>query len=167
MNSPATSGDPGSGAAPRGPLTVEQYLSAVLDDVLSPTPTTLPLADCAGLVLAEDVAAKLPVPPFTNSAMDGFAVRAADLVAGGGTSGAGATLPVSADIPAGTAPGPLVPGTAARIMTGAPVPDGADAIIPVEDTDSAPGPRACPATVTVSAQVAGRVRAGAHVRPAG
>ena len=181
MNSPATSGDPGSGAAPRGPLTVEQYLSAVLDDVPSPTPTTLPLADCAGLVLAEDVAAKLPVPPFTNSAMDGFAVRAADLVAGGGTSGAsgaddassvsghgaGATLPVSADIPAGTAPGPLVPGTAARIMTGAPVPDGADAIIPVEDTDSAPGPRACPATVTVSAQVAGRVRAGAHVRPAG
>lgn len=187
MNSPATSGDPGSGAAPRGPLTVEQYLTAVLDDVPSPTPTTLPLADCAGLVLAEDVAAKLPVPPFTNSAMDGFAVRAADLVAGGGTSGAGgaggaggaddassvsghgagATLPVSADIPAGTAPGPLVPGTAARIMTGAPVPDGADAIIPVEDTDSAPGPRPCPATVTVSAEVAGRVRAGAHVRPAG
>ena len=111
----------------------DENLSAVLDDVPSPTPTTLPLADCAGLVLAEDVAAKLPVPPFTNSAMDGFAVRAADLVAGGGTSGAGgaggaddassvsghgagATLPVSADIPAGTAPGPLEPGTAARII---------------------------------------------------
>lgn len=55
----------------------------MLDDVPSPTPTTLPLADCAGLVLTEDVAAKLPVPPFTNSAMDGFAVRAADLVAEG------------------------------------------------------------------------------------
>ncbi|MFD5868202.1 gephyrin-like molybdotransferase Glp [Corynebacterium sp. NPDC060344] len=187
MNSPATGGDAESGAAPQGPLTVAQYLRAVLDDVPAPTPTTLPLADCAGLVLADDVAAKLPVPPFTNSAMDGFAVRAADLAgglarAGGGGTGeaaaaahgdtddagaAAVTLPVSADIPAGTAPEPLAPGTAARIMTGAPVPDGADAVIPVENTDSAPGPRPCPATITVSAEVAAGVSAGAHVRPAG
>lgn len=184
MNSTVTGDDAAPGRSPSGPLTVEQYLAVVLDDVPAPTPTTLPLADCAGLVLAGDVAAKLPVPPFTNSAMDGFAVRAADTASGGAVAAAGSsaatgsagastggaassaatvTLPVSADIPAGTWPGPLEPGTAARIMTGAPVPDGADAIVPVEDTDSAPGPRPCPATITVPAGVV----AGAHVRPAG
>lgn len=161
MNSPAPGGDSGTGAAPSGPLTVEQYLRVVLDDVPAPEPATLPLAECAGLVLAADITAKLPVPPFTNSAMDGFAVRIADLEGAG--AAATVTLPVSADIPAGTAPGPLAPGTAARIMTGAPVPEGADAVVPVEDTDSAPGPRPCPDTISVPA----RVRAGAHIRPVG
>lgn len=180
MSSPTTSDDPRPGASAEGPLTVEEYLAVVLDDVPAPTPVSLPLEDCAGLTLADDVVAKLPVPTFTNSSMDGFAVRTADLAeagraggngrgggageAGGtGRAGATVTLPVSADIPAGVAPEPLVPGTAARIMTGAPVPDGADAVVPVEHTDSAPGPRPCPATITVPAEVA----AGAHVRPAG
>ncbi|MBP2333178.1 MULTISPECIES: gephyrin-like molybdotransferase Glp [Corynebacterium] len=162
MNPTVTGDDAAPGRSPSTPLTVEQYLAVVLDDVPAPAPTTLPLADCAGLILADDVAATLPVPPFTNSAMDGFAVRTADMA-----SGVGVTLPVSADVPAGTWPGPLEQGTAARIMTGAPVPDGADAIIPVEDTDSAPGPRSCPTTVTLTADVTGRVRAGVHIRPAG
>lgn len=162
MNPTVTGDDAAPGRSPSTPLTVEQYLAIVLDDVPAPTPTTLPLADCAGLVLADDVAATLPVPTFTNSAMDGFAVRTADVA-----PAAGVTLPVSADVPAGTWPEPLEPGTAARIMTGAPVPDGADAIVPVEDTDSAPGPRPCPTTVTLTADVTGRVRADAHIRPAG
>lgn len=168
-------------AGPAGPLTVGEYLAEVLADVPALPPRHLPLAECGGLVLAEDAAALLPVPPFTNSAMDGFAVRAADVSdvaaekpgdsnengagsVGGDRNGAGSVeLPVSADIPAGAAPGPLAPGTAARIMTGAPLPDGADAVVPVEETDSAPGPRPCPPTVRVPASV----RAGDHVRPVG
>lgn len=166
MNSGSTSGNDTTSATARRPLAIAEYLREVLGLVPAPEPATLPLDQCAGLVLAADVTAALPVPPFTNSAMDGFAVRTADLAtarAGGDGGDATVTLPVSADIPAGTAPGPLEPGTAARIMTGAPVPDGADAVVPVEDTDSAPGPRPCPAHITVPADV----RPGAHVRPAG
>ncbi len=80
---------------------------------------------------ATDTRRRSPIslPPFTNSAMDGYAVRAADAVAG-------AVLEVTADIPAGrTEVPPLEPGAAHRIMTGAPLPEGADAIVPVEHTD--------------------------------
>lgn len=91
------------------------------------------LADALGRVLAGDLLAPVPVPLFRNSQMDGYAVRAADVV--GASADAPVRLPVSAEIPAapGT-PAALVPGSAARIMTGAPVPDGADAVVPVEDT---------------------------------
>ena len=90
----------------------------------------LPVADCLGLVLAEDVVATVPLPPFDNSAMDGYAVRAADVAA------VPVELPVVDDIPAGrTASAPLEAGTAHRIMTGAPVPAGADAVVQVEWTD--------------------------------
>ncbi|MFJ6670040.1 gephyrin-like molybdotransferase Glp [Actinosynnema sp. NPDC091369] len=90
----------------------------------------LAVADCLGLVLARDVVAGVPLPPFDNSAMDGYAVRAADVAA------VPVELPVVEDIPAGrTSVGPLEPGTAHRIMTGAPVPPGADAVVQVEWTD--------------------------------
>ncbi|XVV04317.1 molybdopterin molybdotransferase MoeA [Actinosynnema sp. CA-248983] len=90
----------------------------------------LPVADCLGLVLAADLVAPIPLPPFDNSAMDGYAVRAADLAE------VPVTLPVADDIPAGrTSLVPLEPGTAQRIMTGAPVPAGADAVVQVEWTD--------------------------------
>ncbi|KOX33941.1 molybdopterin molybdenumtransferase [Saccharothrix sp. NRRL B-16348] len=89
-----------------------------------------PVADCLGLVLAEDLVATVPLPPFDNSAMDGYAVRAADVAS------VPVELPVVEDIPAGrTASGPLAAGTAHRIMTGAPVPVGADAVVQVEWTD--------------------------------
>jgi molybdopterin molybdotransferase len=89
-----------------------------------------PVADCLGLVLAEDLVATVPLPPFDNSAMDGYAVRAADVAS------VPVELPVVDDIPAGrTASGPLAAGTAHRIMTGAPVPVGADAVVQVEWTD--------------------------------
>ncbi len=90
---------------------------------------TVPLAEAQGRVLAADFVSTEAVPPFANSSMDGYAVRVADVPS------APTRLPVSGDIPAGTAPGPLQPGTAMRIMTGAPVPAGADAVIPVEETD--------------------------------
>lgn len=108
---------------------VDEHRAAVAALVPAPRTVDLPVADALGLVLARDVPAPLSLPPFTNSAMDGYAVRAADAVAG-------AVLPVAFDVPAGRTDVPaLPPGTACRIMTGAPVPDGADAIVPVERTD--------------------------------
>lgn len=110
--------------------TVTQH-AQVIADLLQPTPVEATvLRDAQGLVLGEDVRAPLDLPPFANSAMDGYAVRAADLPS------FPVTLPVAQDIPAGrTDVVPLEPGTAARIMTGAPVPPGADVIVQVERTD--------------------------------
>ncbi len=86
------------------------------------------LADGLGRVLAHPVVSPRDVPPWDNSAMDGYAVRVADVVTGAETR-----LPVVQRIPAGTSGQPLAPGTAARIFTGAPVPAGADAVVVQED----------------------------------
>lgn len=90
----------------------------------------VPLREARGLVLAADIVAGEAVPPFANTAMDGYAVRAAD------TAGAPVRLHVVGDLPAGHAPTiPVGPGEAIRIMTGAPIPRGADAIVMVERTE--------------------------------
>jgi molybdopterin molybdotransferase len=95
---------------------------------------TVALTEAQGLVLAEDVVAQLALPVFDNSAMDGYAVRAEDT--SGATPEHPVVLSVAEDIPAGrTDQLKLQPGTAHRIMTGAPLPAGATAIVPVEDTD--------------------------------
>jgi molybdopterin molybdotransferase len=95
---------------------------------------TVALTEAQGLVLADDVVAQLALPVFDNSAMDGYAVRAEDT--SGATPEHPVVLPVAQDIPAGrTDQLMLQPGTAHRIMTGAPVPAGATAIVPVEHTD--------------------------------
>ncbi len=145
--------------------TVEQH-ARIIAGLLTPTPVTpVPLLSCAGLALAEDLPAPIDLPPFANSAMDGYAVRAADI------GSLPVTLPVSQDIPAGrTDTEGLLPGTAARIMTGAPLPPGADVIVQVERTDggvssvridSAPAPG-------VHVRTPGEdVRAGTVVLPAG
>lgn len=92
------------------------------------------LAECVGRVLAEPVFASINFPPFTNSAMDGFAVRAEDLA--GADRQRPISLDVIADVPAGEAPTCIVrSGQAARIMTGAPLPQGANAVVPIEITD--------------------------------
>ena len=91
----------------------------------------VPLAEAAGRVLAEAVVSPIDVPGHDNSAMDGYAVRAAD------TQAAPCVLPVSQRIPAGHNGEPLQPGTAARIFTGAPLPPGADAVIMQEQTEPA------------------------------
>src|SRR6478672_1178018 len=103
----------------------------VIADLLSPTPgDQIPLAESDGLVLDQDLIATIDLPPFANSAMDGYAVRAVDV------QSFPVDLTVSQDIPAGrTDTQPLQPGTAARIMTGAPLPAGADVIVQVERTD--------------------------------
>ena len=91
---------------------------------------TVTTFDADGRVLAQDCVSALQVPPLDNSAMDGYAVRCADVTA------AGVALPVSQRIAAGDAGGPLQPGTAARIFTGAPVPEGADTILMQEDCEA-------------------------------
>jgi molybdopterin molybdotransferase len=88
---------------------------------------TVDLADAFGRVLAEDLISPMTVPPFSNAAMDGYALRAADAAA------AGARLRVTQRVAAGDVAQPLVPGSAARIFTGAQVPDGADAVVMQED----------------------------------
>jgi molybdopterin molybdotransferase len=108
--------------------------------------------DAVGLVLAEDVIAREPVPPFANTGMDGYAVRADD------TAKVPARLRVVDELPAGTAPSRAVgPGEAIRIMTGAPMPDGADAIVMVEAT-RADGD---------DVEILQTAQPGDHVRPAG
>jgi molybdopterin molybdotransferase len=87
--------------------------------------------DADGRVLAQDLVSSLQVPPQDNSSMDGYAVRSSE------TAGQGVVLPVSQRIPAGSVAQALVPGSAARIFTGAPVPPGADAIVMQEDTEPA------------------------------
>jgi molybdopterin molybdotransferase len=116
--------------------TVEEH-QAVVTALLGPLPEErVPLAGANGRVLARDVPARVPLPGFDNSAMDGYAARWDEV--GTATDDAPVRLPVSEDIPAGrTDVVPLRPGTVARIMTGAPMPDGADVVVPVELTDGA------------------------------
>ncbi|TFD13459.1 molybdopterin molybdotransferase MoeA [Cryobacterium sp. TMT1-2-2] len=114
--------------------TVSEQLAVVLGSVAPLLPVRVELDAARGLVLAEDVLTVTDTPPFDNSAMDGYAVIRADLL--GASAQNPITLPVVADLAAGTAENPrLVPGQVARIMTGAPIPDGADAVVPIEDTD--------------------------------
>jgi molybdopterin molybdotransferase len=114
------------------------------------------VADSLGLVAAADVVADFDVPGFDNSAMDGFAIRASDT--SGAATGA-VVLRLVDDLPAGTAARVAIePGTAATIMTGAPLPPGADAVVPWEDTDRGNGE---------AVEVRVVVPAGKHVRPRG
>jgi len=114
---------------------VEDHQRTVAGLLTPRPPARLSLTEADGLVLTEDVVAPLCLPVFDNSAMDGYAVRAADLATA--RPDAPVLLPVAEDIPAGrTDLLQLAPGTAHRIMTGAPVPAGADAIVPVEHTDA-------------------------------
>ncbi|MQY04110.1 molybdotransferase-like divisome protein Glp [Actinomadura macrotermitis] len=114
--------------------TVDEHLADILKSVPVLAPLELALLEAEGAVLAEPVAAPVPLPPFDNSAMDGYAVVAADIAAA--TEAAPAVLPVIGDIAAGDAGVSAIrPGLTARIMTGAPLPAGADAVVPVEWTD--------------------------------
>jgi molybdopterin molybdotransferase len=118
-----------------GPLTtVEEHLAEILGTIRPLVPAELGVGDVDGLVLAEDVTAASPLPSFDNSAMDGYAVRVADVAAA--TEENPVTLPVTAEVAAGdTGLYALQPGTSIKIMTGAMMPDGAEAVVPVEWTD--------------------------------
>jgi molybdopterin molybdotransferase len=131
-------------------LSVDEALERILARVRALEPVTVDLLDALGATLAEDVVADRDVPPFRNSAMDGYAVIAADV------ANAPATLRVVGEIAAGGMPArPIVRGEAMRIMTGAPLPDGADTIVRVEDTDN----RTDSVTITAATKLGTSVRA--------
>ncbi|MFJ7155982.1 gephyrin-like molybdotransferase Glp [Streptomyces sp. NPDC101118] len=154
---------------------VDEHLADVLAAVRPLEPIELQLLDAQGCVLVEDVTVPVALPPFDNSSMDGYAVRVADV------SGAGeeypAVLTVIGDVAAGSGELPTVgPGQAARIMTGAPLPPGAEAVVPVEWTDGGTGGGAATGMTAASAApegAGGEVRvyraaeARAHVRSRG
>jgi molybdopterin molybdotransferase len=113
---------------------VEAHLDDIMAAVLPLGGLELTLSDAHGCVLVEDVHSTFPLPPFDNSAMDGYAVRAQDVATA--TETAPVVLPVVGDVAAGsTSPYTVQPGLCVRIMTGAPMPPGADAVVPLEDTD--------------------------------
>jgi molybdopterin molybdotransferase len=135
---------------------VDAHLADILSVVGPLSSLDFTLLDAHGCVLAEDVVSTHPLPPFDNSAMDGYAVRASDIASA--SSAAPVVLPVVGDIAAGSVtPYTVQPGLCVRIMTGAPMPPGADTVVPLEWTDGG------------IAQVAIRAPAepGRHVRTAG
>src|SRR5438093_135560 len=111
-------------------LSVDEALERILARIAALAPETIALGDALGCVLAEDVVADRDVPPFRNSAMDGYAVRGEDVAR------PSVRLRVVGAVGAGETPARAVGrGEAMRIMTGAPLPDGADTVVRVEDTD--------------------------------
>ncbi|SDG06233.1 molybdopterin molybdotransferase MoeA [Klenkia brasiliensis] len=151
--------------------TVKEHRAAVTALLAGSSPGTeeVPVAAAAGRVLAEDVVAAVGLPVFTNSAMDGYAARWADV--GAAAAGAPVRLPVAEDLPAGRTDVPaLAPGTVHRIMTGAPLPDGADVVVPVEDTDGGTDEvtiTASPAAGTFLRHAGEDIAQGAVALPAG
>jgi len=148
-------------------ISVEEARARILSYVHELEPEEQPLLAALGQALAEDVTASFNIPPLDNTAMDGYAVRAADTA--GASEDAPVELRVIGELAAGYVfDGEVTPGTAVRIMTGAPVPRGADAIVPFEETDESG--RVAPSKV---ARVEGRVRVlkaaapGANIRRAG
>ncbi|MFU8796460.1 MAG: gephyrin-like molybdotransferase Glp [Dehalococcoidia bacterium] len=115
-------------------ISVDEALEKILSHFVILQPEQKPILECLGQVLAEDVHSTIDVPPLDNSAMDGYAVRAADIR--GATESSPRYLRVIGEVAAGSAAETEVtPGTAIRIMTGAPVPCGADTVVRFEDTD--------------------------------
>lgn len=135
---------------------VDEHLAEILRTVPTLPPLNLALLEAGGAVLAEPVSAPVALPPFDNSAMDGYAVCASDLAAA--SDEAPVTLAVVGDVAAGDHDlSAIRPGLCARIMTGAPLPGGADAIIPVEWTDGG----------TVSVRIRRGAPPGHYIRRAG
>ena len=119
-------------------IPLEEAQSRILATVPRLPAATIPLAEALGLVTVEALAATEPIPPFANTGVDGYAVQAADTA--GATPESPVRLRIVDELPAGKAPTvPVGPGEAIRIMTGAPIPDGADAIVMVEDTSAEDG----------------------------
>jgi molybdopterin molybdotransferase len=134
----------------------------ILEGVLPLRAESMPLSEALGGVLSEDTTALLTLPPWDNSAMDGFAVRFADVAAASPQSPV--TLQVVGEVAAGHEPdAQVVAGTAVRVLTGGMLPPGADTVVKVEDTDAAQGPADLPPEVKIQA----KIEAGRHIRTAG
>jgi molybdopterin molybdotransferase len=145
---------PDHGAGPM--MSVDEHLAQILDTIGTLDSISLPLLEAQGLLLAEDVVTDVNLPGFDNSAMDGYAVRAVDVREA--TPEAPVVLSVVGDIAAGARSiSGMGPHLAMRIMTGAPVPAGADAIVPIEQTDGG----------MARVSITGPVSTGTFVRKAG
>ncbi len=145
-------------------LSVEEALERILGFFHPLEPEESPILEALGQVLAEDVVSPLDIPPLDNSAMDGYAVQASSTV--GASRESPVLLRVVGSVAAGQLPQQEVtPGTAVRIMTGAPVPMGADAIVPFEDTDEVERRRSGRGLSEIAIHI--EVPRGAEVRPAG
>ena len=145
-------------------LSVEQAFDKVIASFQSLEYEEKPLLDCIGQVLAEDIRSPLALPPLANSGMDGYAVIQADIV--GASPAKPSNLSVIGIVAAGHMPDKtVVPGTAIRIMTGAPVPNGADTVIPFEETDEVERKREGKPLDRV--QIFADMPFGCNVRPAG
>jgi molybdopterin molybdotransferase len=145
-------------------LSVEDALDRILSFFQVLGPEEKPLLEALGQVLVEDATSPYNIPPMDNSAMDGYAVQAADVK--GASKDSPVSLRVIGHVAAGHLPTEIVgPGTAIRIMTGAPIPDGADAVVPFEDTDELDR-RAAGGEIT-DIGIRFEVKGGADIRPAG
>ncbi|WP_240138054.1 molybdotransferase-like divisome protein Glp [Streptomyces sp. MUM 178J] len=154
---------------------VDDHLEDILGAIRPLDPIELQLPDAQGCVLVEDVTVPVALPPFDNSSMDGYAVRTADVA--GASEEYPAVLAVIGDVAAGSGGLPTVgQGQAARIMTGAPLPPGAEAVVPVEWTDGGSGGGAAstmlpagqaPEAAGGEVRVHRSVEARAHVRSRG
>jgi len=143
----------------QAPLRLEVARERMLAGLQPLAAEAVAVGEALGRVLAEDAMARVTLPPWDNSAMDGYAVRAADVV--GASPGTPVRLRVVGESAAGHAPTERVlAGTAVRVLTGAMLPDGADAVVPVEDTDARQGVADLPADVGIQRAV----EPGAHVR---
>ena len=143
-------------------LTLEEARGRILEDVLPLRAESRPLSEALGRVLAEDATALLTLPPWDNSAMDGYAVRSEDVA--NASVEAPVRLTVIGEVAAGHEPEAEVSrGTAIRVLTGSILPPGADAVVKVEDTDAAQGVAPLPAAVEIRAASP----PGQHVRRAG
>jgi molybdopterin molybdotransferase len=133
-------------------ISVEDHLAGILGMLAEPEPIDLRLSDALGLVLGDFVTSRVTLPAFANAAMDGYAVVAGDLE--GASQTAPVTLAVDGEVTAGAAELPQVgSGHVVRIMTGAPIPPGADAVVPVETTSGAGGRVAFHRPVPVGANI--------------
>ena len=145
-------------------LSVEDAFDRVMASFRPLEPVRLPVMECLGQVLAEDITSPLALPPLANSGMDGYALKAEDIT--GASTDSPRRLSVTGIVPAGQMPERTVtPGTAVRIMTGAPVPDGADTVVPFEETDEVQRKREGRPMDEV--EVFSAMSRGANVRPAG
>lgn len=148
-------------------ISVDAALAEILRHVEPLESERIPILEALGRILSEAIVSETKIPPFDNSAMDGYAVRAADVA--GATPEAPVVLRVAGSVAAGyVADHPLEHGTALRIMTGAPLPTGADAIVPFEDTSDVDRSKAARLAAPAD-QIDIRVPVDprAHVRPAG
>ena len=145
-------------------LSVEDALERILRHFHPLEAQQTPLLDAIGQVLTADALANHDIPPLDNSAMDGYALQAADVL--GASADNPITLKVAGAVAAGELPDVTVtPGSALRIMTGAPVPDGADAVVPFEDTDEMQ--RRADGTPLTEIAIRYQVSVGDDIRPAG